>query len=468
MNLTPADELRLTLRERFAYGIGDFGYNFVLQITTLYLLKFLTDVADINAAWAGFIFLVSKLFTGFTDLGTGIWLDSRKKLSSRGKFRPMLLWTILPLFIFNILLFYNFDQYTYFKTILFIICFMVFGLFYSLGNASYGAMVPAITKCSQERAELAAWRQGGANTGLLLVTVGFMPITLLFESQETGYLLSAFLYTSIGLIAVFYCYLNVKEHHTIPDDRPALMLAKPSIIASLKAILQNRPLGILALTNLLTLAAFNTKLMVQVFYAQYVIGDVSMIAYMSAISMGCIYLGVLLVPMTVRCFGKLPVYLAGLAIWLSGDLLNYFYGHSTIMYILFTSLALWGSAFVNSLNWALISDAVEYGEWKCGIRNEGLVYCSFTFCRKCSAALAGLLPGLVLAWSGYVPNMLQTESTQKSIANLMFIYPACALVGAALLMLFCYPLNETRYKKIISELAERHGLTKTYRYEKKP
>ncbi len=58
-----------------------------------------------------------------------------------------------------------------------------------------------------------------------------------------------------------------------------------------RAVLANRPLGILALANLLTLAAFNTKLIVQVFYAQYVIGDVSMIAYMSFISIGCIYLG---------------------------------------------------------------------------------------------------------------------------------------------------------------------------------
>lgn len=160
MAMQAPSEQRLPFREKFAYGVGDFGYNFVLNITTLYLLKFLTDVAGINAAWAGVIFLVSKVFTGFTDLGTGILLDTRKKFGPRGKFRPFMLWTIVPLFIFNMLLFCNFDLSSNTKTLLFILCFMGFGLFFSLGNASYGAMVPAMTKSSQDRAELAAWRQG--------------------------------------------------------------------------------------------------------------------------------------------------------------------------------------------------------------------------------------------------------------------------------------------------------------------
>ncbi|MGL5400610.1 MAG: glycoside-pentoside-hexuronide (GPH):cation symporter, partial [Plesiomonas shigelloides] len=309
----------------------------------------------------------------------------------------------------------------------------------------------------QDRAELAAWRQGGANTGLLLCSVGFMPLVLLFDNPQTGYASAVLIYSAIGVLAVLYCYARLRERHIIrPAGRPAQHSGFATFRANARAIFRNRPLGVLALANLLTLAAFNTKLIVQVFYAQYVIGDVSMIAYMSFISIGCIYLGVLLVPSAVRRFGKIPVYLGGIAIWFCGDLLNYVYGDSAVRYILFTSLALWGSAFVNSLNWAFVSDTVEYGEWKTGVRTEGLVYCSLTFCRKCSAALAGLIPGLVLAWSGYVPNVAQTATTKAGIANLMFIYPASALLCAALLMLCFYPLNEQRYQHIIAELAERH------------
>lgn len=448
-------ENRLPFKEKFAYGVGDFGYNFVLNITTLYLLKFLTDVAGINAAWAGVVFLVAKVFTGFTDLGTGIFLDTRNNFGPRGKFRPMLLWTIVPLFICNMLLFYNFNLDNNTKTTLFIICFMAFGLFFSLGNASYGAMVPSMTKNTQDRAELAAWRQGGANTGLLLATVGFMPIALLFESQETGYMMAALIYTTIGLIAVFFCYLNIKEHHTIIDNNPEQTIERPTIKEGIKAVLKNNQLLVLAIANLLTLSAFNVKLTVQVFYAEYILDDVSMVSYMSFVSMGCIYLGVLLVPGLVRRFGKKPVYLAGLLLWILGDIANFLFGGTVMSYVLFTSLAFFGTSFVNSLNWAFVSDTVEYGEWKTGTRTEGLVYCGMTFFRKCSQAIAGFVPGFSLALVGYIPNVEQTDSAKAGITGLIFIYPAALAIVTALIMAFLYTLNEQRYQEIITSLSAR-------------
>ncbi|MEN3751769.1 MFS transporter [Mangrovibacter sp. SLW1] len=72
------------------------------------------------------------------------------------------------------------------KTVLATALFMLFGLFYSLMNCSYGAMVPAITKNPHERAQLAAWRQGGATVGLLLCTVAFIPIKSLVTWSPSG------------------------------------------------------------------------------------------------------------------------------------------------------------------------------------------------------------------------------------------------------------------------------------------
>lgn len=447
---------RLPFKEKFAYGVGDFGYNFILDITTLYLLKFLTDVAGIHAAWAGVIFLVAKVFTGFTDLGTGMLLDARHKFGPRGKFRPFLLWTTIPLFILNCLLFWNFEALgATAKTILFIVCFMGFGLFFSLGNATYGAMVPAMTTNVQDRAELAAWRQGGANTGLLLCTVGFMPLVLMFDSQATGYIVAAIVYTGIGCLAAIYCYKNVKERHLVAP--PAPVAGKSHTKEGIRAVMQNKPLLVLAIANLLTLSAFNVKLSVQVFYAQYVLGDVSMVSYMSFVSMGCIYVGVLMVPSMVRRFGKKAVYLTGLALWAAGDIFNLFFGGSVMSYVVFTSLAFFGSAFVNSLNWAFVSDCVEYGEWKTNVRTEGLVYCGMTFFRKCSQAIAGFIPGFALAMVGYMPNVEQTAEAKAGITGLIFIYPASLAIVTALVIGFFFTLNDTFYKKIVADLEARRA-----------
>ena len=88
--------LKLSLREKCAYGIGDFGSNLMLCIGTLYLLKFYTDVLGMPAYYGGIIFLVAKFFTAFTDILTGVLLDSRRNIGVMGKFRPFILYASFP------------------------------------------------------------------------------------------------------------------------------------------------------------------------------------------------------------------------------------------------------------------------------------------------------------------------------------------------------------------------------------
>lgn len=66
--------LRLPFKEKLSYGIGDLASNILLDIGTLYLLKFYTDGS--GAAWHLWrhYLLISKFFTAFTDMGTGIML----------------------------------------------------------------------------------------------------------------------------------------------------------------------------------------------------------------------------------------------------------------------------------------------------------------------------------------------------------------------------------------------------------
>ena len=66
--------------------------------------------------------------------------------------------------------------------------------------------------------------------------------------------------------------------------------------------------------------------------------------------------------------------------------------------------------------WALQGDTVEYGEWRHGVRVEGLAYAVFSFARKCGQALGGSLPAFLLAMSDYVPNApMQSEAALMAI-----------------------------------------------------
>jgi GPH family glycoside/pentoside/hexuronide:cation symporter len=384
--------LRLPFKEKLSYGIGDLASNILLDIGTLYLLKFYTDVLGLPGTYGGIIFLISKFFTAFTDMGTGIMLDSRRKIGPKGKFRPFILYASFPVTLLAIANFVGTPFDVTGKTVMATILFMLYGLFFSMMNCSYGAMVPAITKNPNERASLAAWRQGGATLGLL---------------------------------------------------------------QSFRAIAGNRPLFILCIANLCTLGAFNVKLAIQVYYTQYVLNDPILLSYMGFFSMGCIFIGVFLMPASVRRFGKKKVYIGGLLIWVLGDLLNYFFGGGSVSFVAFSCLAFFGSAFVNSLNWALVSDTVEYGEWRTGVRSEGTVYTGFTFFRKVSQALAGFFPGWMLTQIGYVPNVAQADHTIEGLRQLIFIYPSALAVVTIVAMGCFYSLNEKMYVRIVEEIEAR-------------
>lgn len=256
---------------------GDFGSNLMLCIGTLYLLKFYTDILGLPAIYGGIIFLIAKFFTAFTDMLTGVLLDSRRNIGVKGKFRPFILYASLPVALLAVANFLNTGFSLNIKTVLATLLFMLFGLFYSLMNCSYGAMVPAMTKNPNERAHLAAWRQGGATVGLLLCTVAFMPIQLLFTSApERGYLVAALIFVTFGLLCMWLCYSGVKERYVEP--MPAHH--KPGIFKSFCAIFKNPPLLVLCIANLCTLAAFNIKLAIQVYYTQYVLQDINLLSYM--------------------------------------------------------------------------------------------------------------------------------------------------------------------------------------------
>ena len=191
--------LKLSLREKCAYGMGDFGSNLMLCIGTLYLLKFYTDELGMPAFYGGIIFLVAKFFTAFTDMLTGVLLDSRRNIGP-GKFRPFILYASVPVALVATAQFMANDFSLTVKTALATVLFMMFGLCYSLMNCAYGAMVPAITKT---RTSARSLRRGvAAGGGLLLCTVGFMPIQALFISQPSlGYLVAALVFVTGGCSA---------------------------------------------------------------------------------------------------------------------------------------------------------------------------------------------------------------------------------------------------------------------------
>ena len=100
-----------------------------------------------------------------------------------------------------------------------------------------------------------------------------------------------------------------------------------------------------------------------------------------------------------------------------------------------------------------LADVVDYGEYRLGIRNEGVVFSLQTLIVKLTAAFTSLSIGFALDLTGYVPNQIQSLATQNSIRVLMCVIPAVGMLLAYVVYRRKYKLNDAYMKKVVSAIS---------------
>lgn len=100
------------------------------------------------------------------------------------------------------------------------------------------------------------------------------------------------------------------------------------------------------------------------------------------------------------------------------------------------------------------ADVVDYDEYLTGERKEGTYYAVWNLVRKSAASLTALVTGLVLQFSGFEPNVEQTEGTQFAMRAIFALLPGgCYIVGAIMFTRFSF--NEPEHSEVRAELAKR-------------
>src|SRR5208282_4449113 len=110
-----------------------------------------------------------------------------------------------------------------------------------------------------------------------------------------------------------------------------------------------------------------------------------------------------------------------------------------------------------TLPFSVLSDSVDFGEWKTGIRAAGLLTAvGAAFCLKAGSGIGGALPAWIMAAHGYVPNAVQTASSLAGIRVGFIWLPALFFAMSAIPVLF-YKKYELLEPRIHSELDQRHA-----------
>lgn len=442
------------LSERLAYGFGDFGCNIIYTAMSAFLLFYYTDYAGVSAFAVGTIMMVSRLFDGVSDIIMGVIVDRTK--SKYGKARPWILRMCIPFAISGVLLFSVPTSWA--ETPKLIYVFITYNLVstvvYTAINVPYSALNALMTQNPYERSVLSIFRNLLATAGTLTINIFTLPLVEFFGNNALAWTKIFFIFGIVAIIAFLYTFWGTSERVKSVAQLQSTENNDVPVLVGIKALFKNKywimMTGMLALFFLMYAINGGST----VYYAKDILGDKNLVGTINGIFNIVQICGMFFIAMMIKKFGKRNIFALGLVLDIIGMLiLNYSNGAMSLIIISSIIRGL-GNACGGATMWAMVSDTIDYGEWKTGYRTEGLVNSACSFGWKIGNGIGSALLGLILEAGGYVGTAItQTETALFSI-EICFIWIPIAIYVIGLVIMSFYHLDK-EFPAIIRDLNNR-------------
>ena len=452
---------RLSFLENFGFALGDTASNFFFQTFNIFLLYYYTDVFGIDAAVAGTMFLITRIWDAINDPIMGILADRTK--TRWGKYRPYLLWMAIPYGIFGYLIFANPPLEGTAKIVYAYFTYSMMMMAYTAINVPYSSLMGVLSPSSHARTIASTFRFIGAYGGGLMISMYVRPLV---EKLGAGNELRGFQYTMglfafASIILFWITFLTTKERVQPPENQ------KQNIREELQELLRNRPWVILFFASVFSTTFIAIRDSVTIHFFKYVVKTGAETVFLGMdktslfLSLGrlMMMLGVLCVGFLIRLIDK-KVMAALLTLGTAACLVAFYFIPSD-MYGLMLILNAVGSFMMgptSALVWSMYGDVADYGQAKFGRRSTGLIHSASLFSLKTGTVIAGFLAGQLLAYFGFIANQAQSRDALWGILLMFSIIPAVFAVVKAV-ALFLYPLNREKILEIERELARRKELS---------
>ncbi len=440
---------KLKLKEKVGYACGDVASNFYWRVFDVFLFIFYTDVFGLHPAAVGTMMLVTRLIDAFSDPLMGALADRTQ--TKYGKFRPYLLWGILPIAAAGVLTFTVPDLNDTGKLIWAYATYIFMMLAYTFINVPYGALLGVVTGNSQDRTTLTSFRFIGAFSGGSLVAY-FTPKLVSYFGQGNeifGWQLTMGLYGVIAALLFLTTFLTTKERIVPPQKK------NTPILQDIKDLTQNKPWLILFSLALIIMMTITLRGSTGTFYFKYFVEREDLIGSFSFAYMIALAVGAASTPLMTKFVEKRRLLMILMTVVALLSVAFYFVPKDQIMLMYILQIAIGFTLGPKSpLVFSMYADTADYSEWQHGRRATAMVFSAAAFAQKLGGALAGAMIGWLLASMGYVANQIQSSDSQAGIVLLMTLIPA----GFAALSVFVvrfYALSETKVVEIQSDLADR-------------
>lgn len=468
----------ISIGEAIGYLFGDMGNLFVLTFVSTYLKVFYTDCLlpghGVDATRIStdltVLFLVIRLWDAINDPLWGIIVDTRRP-TKNGKFRPYLMTVSVPLGISTALCFLNIQNYisSYAMLLAFAyITYCVYGMLYTGINIPYGSLASAITDDPNGRTLLSTMRSIGAGVGGAAVTL--VAQSIIYDdgtklNPEKTFVAVCVL-SALSIAAYMTCYKTTKERVVYSPEKK-----KVNLKLTYGTLFKSRPfltvtIAGLVISGLLQFGSFNQYLTKNYF------GNSDLSIWLTISNYAPMVLLILFCPKLAAKFGKKELCTAGLVLSTLSSLVMCFIGPNEYLqanpwpFLLLNFGVGAGYSFVSILNWAVVTDVIDYQEDVTGIKNESAIYAVYTFARKVGQTIAdsgGLQ--LLYRYAKYDPESSGVVGYIPGVGDRMYKMVTRVMAGGYfiifLLFLF-YPLN----KKKLAELQESLNKKRYANYEK--
>ena len=453
------------MRDKLAYAAGDFGCNMSFALKS-YLTIFWTQYMGIDEILMASLLLLVQIWDAINDPVIGAMIDADKRQYKRNKFLTYIWVGSIGLIIAGAACFIPLPQMpSLVKNILFIAGYILWDAFYTIANVPYGSMMSLITTDAGDRAELSTWRSAGAMVAGI-ATGSLIPV-LIFDSGSAlrGEVIFwlALVMGCLGFVCFQFMIRNtvirVDTSITLNEDAPKFNPVKATI-----NFLKNRAALGCTLGAFFTMACMYagqtaTTIVWQAYFKNAQIsGFISMLSYFG------IFLWMPFVRKVVDKFGKKELSVFA-ACWNLGC-----YILMCILPITPDAKGMWtwtavnvvnalGAGITSCITWTLIADAIDYNEWKFGVRDEGTTYALYSFFRKLAQGIGPSLGLVVAVAMGYEASLGPAQPMEVA-STMRYLVPGINIIsaiGAIICMGVIFPLGKKTLAEMHADLAARRA-----------
>ena len=454
-------EEKLSFREKFCYGCGEISCNFVFTIVTALLVTFYTDVVGISPAIIGTIIAISQVFNGASDVCAGFIVDRTR--SKYGRARVWELRMSVPYAVASVLLMTVPKAAPMAQAIyIFITYNLMLTVVYTMFQLPFATSLSYMTRSQTERAKANVIRMTMSPIGNIVVTMTFLPlVNKLGGTQEVWVKLTA-VYGIISAILMLICFFNTKERVEVLDDMGG---EKIPLKKSIPALFKNKYFIILFLFFVLIALYQTFSGTMLTYYCKWNLGNENLLGVINFAAQIMMCISIPFIGLFIHKLSKRTWAMLGGALIAIGSVIIVVSPENIPLIWCGSFLRGLGTAPIYTVMFTMITDAIEYGQWKTGLRTPGAIQSAVTSGQKFGQGIGSAFIGFVMAAGGYHSAAGVTSQSTEALQTIynLFVY-GIAVIGLGIVVLMIFYKLDKEYPQIMEELLEREKKMKDVKY----